>query len=409
MNANMIAVQHGKADTSVRALARSWTGLVAQTSGLLMGLSSIGTKSNRPFESRQIVLINQFALLGAAAIFLYQVFYVFYDFRLLLPVLVLDLLFVAVFLSVLYMNYVGRNKLAVYVCLGTAYLNIGVVTAILGTGTGIHLYYFTLSGVVYFMLPRTRVYNAAALLLLAIGLYLICHFNFGGDETFVKLPADVLEAVYACSAVGAMALAGIGSYLIRLDIHNSEKRLAHVNRELQALSGLDGLTGLANRRRLDEYLHREWGRMARHRQPFSALMCDVDGFKEYNDDRGHLAGDSCLRAVAAALRGVLSRPEDFVGRYGGDEFMVLLPETDRDGALHLAEKARQAVAAMAIAHGSCKAVSCITLSVGVATVFPERKSTPNESNILIAYADRALYRAKALGRNRSFVYAELKA
>ncbi|MGH8503234.1 MAG: GGDEF domain-containing protein [Gammaproteobacteria bacterium] len=401
----MSVVQHAKADASVRALARSWTGLVAQASGLLAGLSAIGTKSNRPFESRQIVLINQFALLGAAATFLYQVFYAFYDFRLLLPVLVVDVLFVAAFLSVLYMNHVGRNKLAVYVCLGTAYLNIGVVTAMLGTGTGIHLYYFTLSGVVYFMLPRTRVYKAAVLLLLAIGLYLICHFNFGGDDAFVKLPADVLEAVYACSAVGAMALAGIGSYLIRLDIHNSEKRLAHVNRELQALSGLDGLTGLPNRRGLDEYLHREWGRMARYRQPFSALMCDVDGFKNYNDDRGHLAGDSCLQAVAAALQGVLSRPQDFVGRYGGDEFMVLLPETDRDGALHLAEEARRAVAAMAIGHGGRKAVSCTTLSVGVATVFPERKSAPDESIILIAYADRALYRAKALGRNRSFVYA----
>jgi diguanylate cyclase (GGDEF)-like protein len=379
----------------LRALGTSGTAMVNRVWKLLTRLWSIPTEGKDSTDDRQVILTSQLGLLGAVATLLYQVCYLLYDLRLLIPVISVNLVFIIGYVSVLYINRAGKRDAATNVGLGTAYTQVLVNTAFLGTGAGIHLYYFTLSGLVCFVCSQTRA-ECGALLVLAAGLYLLCHFAFG--QGFIYLPTAVLDLIYAGSAAGAVVLSGFASYLIRLDVHRNQMRLARRNRELEALSGLDAVTELANRRALDECLRREWDSMARQRRPLSLLLCDVDYFKQYNDDHGHVAGDACLRRVASILNGIVSRPIDFVGRYGGDEFMVVLPDTNIDGAAYLAEQARRAVAGLAISHGSSEAGRYMTLSVGVGMAFPQHDK---ELETLITAADRAMYMAKSLGRNCS--------
>jgi diguanylate cyclase (GGDEF)-like protein len=161
----------------------------------------------------------------------------------------------------------------------------------------------------------------------------------------------------------------------------------------------DGLTGIANRRNFDETFAREWARALRDRAPVGVLMLDLDFFKSYNDGYGHQSGDSCLQRVAAALSDAITRPTDLVARYGGEEFVALLPDTDLDGAIAVAENLRAAVAALDIAHEG-SSLGRISLSIGVAGEVP---SSAVGSTQLLHAADDSLYRAKLGGRNR--VYA----
>lgn len=165
---------------------------------------------------------------------------------------------------------------------------------------------------------------------------------------------------------------------------------------LKRRSHTDGLTGLPNRRDFDETLEREWKRGQRLESPLSLILMDVDHFKEFNDHYGHLKGDDCLRQVAAALA-EQGRATDFVGRYGGEEFVGLLPHTDADGAKEVAEKFRRCVAGLAIPHQASPILNRVTISLGLATVVP---TDDQPSSLLVQMADENLYRAKSLGRNR---------
>jgi diguanylate cyclase (GGDEF)-like protein len=163
----------------------------------------------------------------------------------------------------------------------------------------------------------------------------------------------------------------------------------------------DGLTGLLNRRAFDEALALEWKRTVRYGSQISLLLLDLDYFKRFNDQYGHLAGDDCLRAVAAAVRGAV-RDTDRVARYGGEEITVILPSTLAAGAAAAAEKIRSAVEALGIRHeGNGKCGGQVTVSIGVATAFV-RQSEPMEGmpEALIHAADNAMYKAKREGRNR---------
>jgi two-component system chemotaxis family response regulator WspR len=160
---------------------------------------------------------------------------------------------------------------------------------------------------------------------------------------------------------------------------------------------VDSLTGLANRRRFDDHFREQWGLHQRLGQPMALVMCDVDHFKAYNDAFGHPAGDRCLERVAAALREALHRPADLAARYGGEEFALILPATDLEGALAIAESARAALAAQAIAHCHPGPESRVTLSIGVATRVP---GPGEECRRLLDAADALLYVAKAQGRDR---------
>lgn len=174
--------------------------------------------------------------------------------------------------------------------------------------------------------------------------------------------------------------------------------LSHANKQLQQLAMVDGLTQLANRRHFDEFLWQQWQHMSRQsdKLPLSLILCDIDFFKAYNDTYGHQAGDTCIKAVTLAIKNVLQRSTDLACRYGGEEFAIVLPNTDSEGAIKIAEKIRTELKALAIPHESSSINKYVTVSMGVSTTIPQPQISPAS---LIAATDRLLYKAKQLGRD----------
>jgi diguanylate cyclase (GGDEF)-like protein/PAS domain S-box-containing protein len=166
---------------------------------------------------------------------------------------------------------------------------------------------------------------------------------------------------------------------------------------LENLSTTDGLTGISNRRRFDEFLEREWRRSMREYSNLSLLIVDIDYFKEFNDRYGHLAGDDCLKQVAVTLGGTMRRASDLVARYGGDEFTCVLPGMGEQRAVKVAQRIVDEVARLSIPHESSSVAEHVTVSIGVATEVPEKG---REFSDLMRRADRCLYAAKEQGRNR---------
>jgi diguanylate cyclase (GGDEF)-like protein/PAS domain S-box-containing protein len=169
--------------------------------------------------------------------------------------------------------------------------------------------------------------------------------------------------------------------------------------KLAALAILDGLTGLANRRRFDERLQEEWARACREGTSLSLLIVDLDHFKKFNDQYGHPAGDACLQAVAQVLAAEARRPADLAARYGGEEFVMLLPNTDATGCKLVGEKIRRGLQQLGIPHTLNIPSKRVTASLGGASI-RLHADRPTESSSLIQEADRALYAAKESGRDR---------
>ncbi|MEZ5963662.1 MAG: diguanylate cyclase [Planctomycetota bacterium] len=179
-------------------------------------------------------------------------------------------------------------------------------------------------------------------------------------------------------------------------LRQAQQRLQEMNEELRRLAMVDGLTGLPNRRHFDARFEVEFQRAARARAPLAVVMLDLDDFKAFNDHAGHQAGDDCLRRVADAVANCLRRPADLAARWGGEEIVALLPDTPREGAVQIARAMRQAVRALGIPHPTAS-TGVVTLSAGVACL----GRTPFASaRHLLEAADRALYSAKARGRDR---------
>lgn len=174
--------------------------------------------------------------------------------------------------------------------------------------------------------------------------------------------------------------------------------LEKANAGLKTMALKDGLTGLANRRAFDEALEQEHRRARRDGKPLSLIMLDVDYFKKYNDEYGHVAGDDCLRAVAKAVAGSAGRCEDLAARYGGEEFGIILPGTDSAGAWLVAEAVRQTILAQGIVHAGSP-IGLVTASLGVATTDngDYQDASPTQ---LLRQADALLYQSKSQGRNR---------
>ncbi len=179
------------------------------------------------------------------------------------------------------------------------------------------------------------------------------------------------------------------------------QQLQEANLILQKLSSLDGLTGVMNRRSFDELLVSEWKRAARDGYGLSLVLVDIDFFKQFNDLYGHVKGDECLKRVAAALEANLKRAGDAVARFGGEEFVAVLPNTDEEGAEQVAETLRQAILELNIPHEDSVVHDTVTVSCGTATLHPNIWGNPEH---LLAMTDEALYEAKRSGRNRMVAY-----
>lgn len=227
--------------------------------------------------------------------------------------------------------------------------------------------------------------------------------HFSGEVDELKLEFRVVHRdgspVWVetnCRTVRDAAGVPVGVVLSMRDISLKKK----IEVELSELARTDGLTGLANRRTFDDVLAREWARTLRDDTAMSLLIADVDHFKNFNDTNGHQVGDDCLRAVAAALKAVFTRPGDVVARYGGEEFGIVLPGTDQPGAILMAERARAAIEQAAVTHRSSETSGVVTVSIGVATSIAIPGGTVRMPEGLLQAADGALYRAKANGRNR---------
>ena len=180
------------------------------------------------------------------------------------------------------------------------------------------------------------------------------------------------------------------------ELEYAKKDAENANRKLEHLAFLDGLTQLANRRMLDEYLVREWYLQARHKSALSVLFCDIDHFKRYNDTYGHQAGDECLKQVADKLKDSIKRPTDLAARYGGEEFVLVLPNTNGQSAMHVAQRIKNNIRKLKIPHAQSDFDRYLTLSIGISCVFPNHNQS---AELLVKTADEALYEAKAKGRN----------
>ena len=216
-------------------------------------------------------------------------------------------------------------------------------------------------------------------------------FKAGANDYLVKLP-DRIELIARIRYHTRAYIDHVQRDHAYRALRESQRELMRVNLELERLTRVDGLTGLGNRRYFDEYFAAEWKRGVRGETPLSVLMIDVDHFKRYNDAYGHLAGDDVLKKIASVIRGGSTRSTDLAARFGGEEFVVILPDVSSEGAEHVAQKLVESVRELGIVHGDER----VTISVGLATAIPDRDGTPDD---LLNAADLALFRAKNQGRD----------
>ncbi|MCM1989099.1 diguanylate cyclase [Oceanirhabdus seepicola] len=231
-----------------------------------------------------------------------------------------------------------------------------------------------------------------------------------GGEFDVRIKSNRNDEIGELTKIFNDMIYRIKNYMEELKISNSqleeinttlEKKVKDRTRQLELLSNQDGLTGLFNRRKLDEYLEQAWIKSLEYKEPLAIVMIDIDHFKGYNDTYGHPAGDDCLKMVARTIKEMLRKEIDFVARYGGEEFLAVLKNTDQDTALSLAEQVRKGIEDLKIPHSASKISNYVTISIGVCTL---NRFANNDLKTFIELTDEALYKAKTEGRNQVKVH-----
>ncbi|MBF0102658.1 MAG: PleD family two-component system response regulator [Desulfobacterales bacterium] len=234
--------------------------------------------------------------------------------------------------------------------------------------------------------------------------YEVCHKLKGNDITknipviFITALSDTLDEAKAFNLGAVDYITKPFQPVITKARVRTHIELKNKTDMLETLVSLDGLTGIFNRRKFDEYLNAEWKRALRVQTHLSLILMDIDHFKQFNDHYGHATGDDCLRKVANELNNVIKRDNDFLARYGGEEFVVILPNTAINGAKHVAEVLRMAITKLNLPHEYSSAASHVSLSLGVASTIPTQ--TSNLPKALIEAADEMLYKSKKNGRNQ---------
>ena len=224
--------------------------------------------------------------------------------------------------------------------------------------------------------------------------------NQGRLVAVIYVENSLLEGAFTDRHVKTLELLGAQAAisLVNARLYESlERKVAQRTEELRRMSMKDGLTGIANRRSFDERLSGEWRRSQRAGQALSLMMIDIDQFKAFNDHYGHVEGDRCIRAVAQTLEQVVNRSTDLVARYGGEEFAIILPDTDAEAAVWLAQACLSAISALEIEHAQSTAGPSVSISIGVCTTMGDAELSAEK---LVTRADQALYQAKRDGRNR---------
>lgn len=241
-------------------------------------------------------------------------------------------------------------------------------------------------------LARTdKYFNRLRLLAQAMRIAALMLLLWVGAMFSRKLRQDVAEQARLREAIAA------SNRVLEESVLKRTEELEAANRQLQALSATDGLTGLANRRKFDQEWEAEWQRASRQGLPLAIAMLDVDQFKAYNDHYGHQAGDVCLKVMAQVLSSTVQRSGETVARYGGEEFVVILPGQGGPQAYAAMERMRAAVQTLGLPHAKATVTGVVTISIGVASCVPQQGQS---SASLLQAADAAMYQAKIQGRNK---------
>ncbi|MES1940024.1 diguanylate cyclase/phosphodiesterase [Salinisphaera sp. T5B8] len=358
---------------------------------------ALGAPDSPPALRRRVMLVNQLAALGFVTTVPYQLFYGLTSLSYYAPVFASNIVIMAGYAWTLWANYCRRHDSARDFVVTVAMLHLVMVTWYVGRDLGVHLFYFTIVSILPLLFERAHTRTLAALALINVTLFWLCDRNFGFAEARLVVPDAVLTVAFGFSAVAAVALISAFMTLFRYQIRFAEKKLTDSNLELARLSATDALTQLPNRRAVDAFLA-SWKKKAD--AVVGVVLCDIDYFKLYNDHYGHLRGDEALASIGAALRSVTRRDFDLVARFGGEEFIILLPQADRAYIRDTVERLRAAVQALAIPHGyRPDGLAVVTVSIG----YSQFESASNEAEPCLASpidaADKALYRAKDEGRN----------
>ncbi len=224
----------------------------------------------------------------------------------------------------------------------------------------------------------------------------LLHSNIGGGISITS--SYMTRTPFLTLFIGHIIIGFIGVIVIML----TSRKLREAYKIIQQQATIDALTGIPNRRVFSERIVTEFKHHLRDKHPLSVIMCDIDKFKEFNDTYGHLAGDECLKQIAQLIQSTLKRPVDFCARYGGEEFIILLPETNQQGAHHFAEHLRQKIEKLNIPNKNVTPLPIVTISLGVATASSQSPVSSYEK--LIHQADKALYKAKEQGRNQVQIF-----
>jgi diguanylate cyclase (GGDEF)-like protein len=282
---------------------------------------------------------------------------------------------------------------SLFVCLcGTIYCSMLLNNQYLGQVAAYETIYVMMVGSAILRMP-SRVAIIAMLAALAVTIPVLSS-NTEGSGFWPNVFLYVGVPLLICAVGGYfMEYAERRSFLQERLLEIQDHQLDGLNK----LARIDALSGLANRRHLDESLRREWERARREQHSLAIVFLDIDYFKRYNDHYGHTAGDRCLALIGSILGMALHRPADLAARYGGEEFMLVLPNTDVEGARLVAERISATLDDMALPHPGSPASAHVTISIGIAACIPERDSDPR---MLVDAADIALYESKAAGRHR---------